>query len=82
MHETEASVEATRGSVLTRVTVFHLRNESGARRVTDEMFMSAARTPANLIEDSDLEQGSVYPALPRIRDVSAHIAVNVARVGL
>jgi hypothetical protein len=29
MHETEASVETTRGSALTRVTVFHLRNESG-----------------------------------------------------
>ncbi len=53
---------------------------SGARRVTDEMFMSAARTLATLIEDSDREQGSLYPALPRIRDVSAHIAVNVARV--
>src|SRR6266851_2155322 len=45
---------------------------SGARRVTDEMFMSAARTLATLIEDSDREQGSLYPALPRIRDVSAH----------
>ncbi len=42
--------------------------------------MSAARTLATLIEDSDREQGSLYPALPRIRDVSAHIAVNVARV--
>ncbi len=53
---------------------------SGARRITDEMFMSAARTLANLASESDLEQGSLYPALPRIREVSACIAAEVAQV--
>jgi malate dehydrogenase (oxaloacetate-decarboxylating)(NADP+) len=53
---------------------------SGASRVTDEMFMSAARTLANLVDEADLDQGSLYPALPRIRDVSAHIAAEVAKV--
>jgi malate dehydrogenase (oxaloacetate-decarboxylating)(NADP+) len=52
----------------------------GARRVTDEMFMTAARTLANLVNESDLEQGSLYPALPRIREVSCHIATGVAEV--
>ena len=42
--------------------------------------MSAARTLANFVSESDLEQGSLYPALPRIREVSARIAAEVAQV--
>jgi malate dehydrogenase (oxaloacetate-decarboxylating)(NADP+) len=53
---------------------------SGAQCVTDEMFMCAALKLAQLVTDSDLEQGSLYPALPRIREVSAHIAADVAQV--
>ena len=53
---------------------------SGTRLVTDEMFMAAAHTLAQLVTEADLEQGSLYPALPRIREVSAHIAAAVARV--
>jgi len=53
---------------------------SGARRITDEMFMAAAHTLAHDVTESDLEQGSLYPALPRIREVSAHIGTAVARV--
>jgi malate dehydrogenase (oxaloacetate-decarboxylating)(NADP+) len=51
---------------------------SGARRITDEMFMAAAHALAHQVTESDLEQGSLYPALPRIREVSAHIATAVA----
>jgi malate dehydrogenase (oxaloacetate-decarboxylating)(NADP+) len=52
----------------------------GASRVTDEMFMSAARALADQVTEADLEQGSLYPSLPRIREVSAHIATEVAKV--
>jgi malate dehydrogenase (oxaloacetate-decarboxylating)(NADP+) len=53
---------------------------SGTRLVTDEMFMAAAHTLAHLVSEADIEQGSLYPALPRIREVSAHIAAAVAEV--
>ncbi len=53
---------------------------SGAKLVTDEMFMAAAHTLAQLVTEADRQQGSLYPALPRIREVSAHIAAAVAKI--
>lgn len=53
---------------------------SGAQRITDEMFMAAAHTLAHDVTETDLAQGSLYPALPRIREVSGNIAVAVADV--
>ena len=53
---------------------------SGSKLVTDEMFMAAAHTLANSVGEADLKQGSLYPALPRIREVSAQIGAAVADV--
>jgi malate dehydrogenase (oxaloacetate-decarboxylating)(NADP+) len=53
---------------------------SGTRLVTDEMFMAAAHALADLVTEADIKQGSLYPALPRLREVSAHIAATVADV--
>ena len=53
---------------------------SGASRVTDEMFLVAARTLAMEVSETDLRIGRVYPPLPRIRDVSLAVAVAVADI--
>jgi malate dehydrogenase (oxaloacetate-decarboxylating)(NADP+) len=53
---------------------------SGSKLVTDEMFMAAAHTLANSVSEADLRQGSLYPALPRIREVSAQIGAAIADV--
>ena len=53
---------------------------SQARKITDEMFLAAAHSLANQVTDADLERGRVYPALSRIRKVSALIAYDVAKI--
>ena len=52
----------------------------GARRVTDEMFMAAARALAASVAQADLDQGAIFPPLTMMREVSVHVAAAVAEV--
>jgi malate dehydrogenase (oxaloacetate-decarboxylating)(NADP+) len=49
-----------------------------ARRIPDELFLSAARTLAGLVTRRDLDSGSLYPPLRDIRRISLAVAVSVA----
>ncbi len=51
---------------------------SGARSVTDPMFLLAARTLAQLVKPEDIERGSLYPRLTAIREISHAIGTAVA----
>ena len=46
--------------------------------ITDEMFLEAARSLAEMVSDDDLQSGSIYPPLSNIRNISLTIAVAVA----
>lgn len=53
---------------------------SEASRVTDEMFTAAAKSLNHQVSAEDLNLGRIYPSLSRIREVSANIAVAVAKI--
>ena len=51
------------------------------RHVTDAMFLAAAEALAAATTSAELDQGAVYPAISRMRDVSLQVAEAVARTG-
>jgi malate dehydrogenase (oxaloacetate-decarboxylating)(NADP+) len=53
---------------------------SGARRVTDEMFMAAARAVARQVTERDVQDGRVFPAASKMREVARAVAVATATV--
>ncbi len=53
-----------------------------ASRVTDLMFLEAARAVSHMVSKEEMADGRIYPALKRIREVSARIAEAVSRVAI
>lgn len=51
---------------------------SKARHISDDVFLTAAKTLASTISEDDIQKGSLYPPLREIRRVSHEIAVAVA----
>lgn len=51
---------------------------SQATRITDDLLLLAAKTLAEEVSEEDLKRESIYPPLPRIREVSLKIATRVA----
>ena len=52
---------------------------SEVSRITEDMFLAASKSLANLVSEEDLLVGSIYPPLENIREVSLKIAEDVAR---
>lgn len=53
---------------------------SESSRVTSEMFTAAAKSLNDQVTTDDLKIGRIYPPLSRIREVSANIALAVAKI--
>ena len=49
-----------------------------AKTVPNQVFLTAAKTLADLVSESDLANGSLYPPLSEVRKLSAQIAAAVA----
>jgi malic enzyme len=52
---------------------------SRARRVTDGMFLAAAKTLAACVSEQQLAMGCIYPRIDEVRAVSRAVAAAVAR---
>ena len=52
---------------------------SGAKMISDRMFLVAAKAVANAVSPEDLQQGRLYPPVPKVREVSLDVAVAVAK---
>ncbi|XP_028164262.1 NAD-dependent malic enzyme, mitochondrial-like [Ostrinia furnacalis] len=44
------------------------------------MFLTAARTLANYVSETDLSIGRIYPSLAEVKEVSVAIAIEVAKM--
>ena len=51
---------------------------TGVHHISDEVFLSAAESLAEMVTQSDLDVGRLYPPLKDLREISVKIATNVA----
>lgn len=51
---------------------------TGIHHITEELFLIAAQTVADTVANEDIERGSLYPPLRKIRECSVEIAVRIA----
>jgi malic enzyme len=52
---------------------------SGAREITDEMFLAAAEVLAGMVSSERLAKGALYPTVSDLRKVSRQVAVRIVR---
>lgn len=50
---------------------------TGTHHISEDMFLISAQELAQFVEQSDLESGSLYPPLAKIKEVSMKIAIGV-----
>ena len=77
-HQTFVSGQANNVYIFPGVGLGVMASES--TRVTDEMFSTAAKCLDEKVTREDFEQGRIFPSLTRVREVSLHIAIAVAKV--
>jgi malic enzyme len=52
---------------------------SGAREITDDMFLAAAEVLAGMVSNERLSNGALYPTVSDLRKVSRQVAVRIVR---
>lgn len=52
---------------------------TGIHHISEDLFLIAAQTIADQVEPAEIETGSVYPPLDKIRECSILIAMRVAK---
>jgi malate dehydrogenase (oxaloacetate-decarboxylating) len=55
---------------------------SGARTVSEGMFLGAAHALADSLTDHELSELALYPRLTRLREVTANVALRVAHIAV
>lgn len=51
---------------------------TGIHHIGEEVFLIASKAVSDFVSETDLERGSLYPPLSKIRECSVHIAIKIA----